>query len=70
MGLEEIRINNTAKSQATIAFDTDYSYIITQTEPFSIYDVSFFKNVSTGGNSYRARTNTFGGIGKIINSFT
>ena len=47
MGLEEIRILTT-EVPGTIAFDTDYSYIITQTEPFSIYDVSFFKNVSTG----------------------
>jgi hypothetical protein len=38
-----------------IGFDTTYAYNILPTSPYSIYDVSFYKNPSTSG-SYTAKT--------------
>jgi hypothetical protein len=46
MGLEDLNLNAT-QSPGTIAFDTVYSYSIQNTSPYSIYDVSFYKNPPT-----------------------
>lgn len=43
MGLRELNLNAT-QFPGTIAFDTTYSYNINTTFPYSIYDVSFYKN--------------------------
>lgn len=43
MGLEETRLNPTV-IPGTLGFDTTYSYIIGQVQPFVIHDVSFYKN--------------------------
>lgn len=47
MGLEELNINPSV-SPGTIAFDTRYSYNIATASPFSITDVSFYKNPPSG----------------------
>ncbi len=47
MGLEDI-ILLVNQFPGTMAFDTDYSYQISTSFPFGIYDVSFYKNPSTG----------------------
>lgn len=46
MGLEDLNLNAT-QFPGTIAFDTVYSYNILTTFPYSIYDVSFYKNPPT-----------------------
>ncbi len=43
MGLEDLILDSTDFVR-TMAFDTRYSYIININQPYSIYDVSFFKN--------------------------
>lgn len=47
MGLEDFVMSSNA-FPGTIAFDTKYSYNINTTFPYSIYDVSFYKNPQTG----------------------
>lgn len=47
MGLEDL-ILTINQYPGTLAFDTDYSYNISTTFPYSIYDVSFYKNPPTG----------------------
>ncbi len=47
MGLEDFN-NDSRPYPETIAFDTKYSYNITVTDPYPIYDISFYKNVATG----------------------
>lgn len=47
MGLEDL-ILTSSDFPATMAFDTDYSYIILNNYPYDIYDVSFYKNPTTG----------------------
>ncbi len=47
MGLEDLVID-TSQFPGTLAFDTKYSYNITANAPYSIYDVSFYKNPLTG----------------------
>lgn len=43
MGLEDF-VRDTSQFPGMVAFDTKYSYNINTTTPFSIYDVSFYKN--------------------------
>ncbi len=43
MGLEDLALVST-QFPGTIAFDTVYSYNISTSSPFNIYDVSFYKN--------------------------
>jgi hypothetical protein len=43
MGLEDL-VLSANQFPGTLAFDTVYSYNITTTAPYSIYDVSFYKN--------------------------
>jgi hypothetical protein len=43
MGLEDF-ITNLSQFPGTIAFDTTFSYNVTTAFPYSIYDVSFYKN--------------------------
>ncbi len=43
MGLEDLAIIST-QFPGTLAFDTTYSYNISTSSPFNIYDVSFYKN--------------------------
>jgi len=47
MGLEDLTLT-TSPFPGTIAFDQKYSYNILTNSPFSIYDVSFYKNPPTG----------------------
>lgn len=47
MGLEDFFIS-TAVFPGTIGFDTTYSYNILTASPYDTYDVSFYKNPSTG----------------------
>lgn len=47
MGLEDLNINAT-QFPGTLAFDTIYAYNIQTVFPYSIYDVSFYKNLPTG----------------------
>jgi len=47
MGLEDFTASST-QFPGTIAFDTTYSYNINTAFPYSIYDVSFYKNPPTG----------------------
>jgi len=49
MGLEDL-LSTTGAFPGTLAFDTTYSYNITLTDPYDIYDVSFFKNPPVSGN--------------------
>lgn len=56
MGLEQV--NLTALQFPTcLAFDTKYSYIITNSVPYTVYDVSFYKNLPTATyTNYVAKT--------------
>lgn len=57
MGLEEF-VRDSNAYPGTIAFDTVYSYNITTSEPFPIYDVSFYKNPSSATYpGYTQKTN-------------
>jgi hypothetical protein len=47
MGLEDFTVIS-SQFPNTIAFDTTYSYNINTTSPFLSYDISFYKNPSTG----------------------
>lgn len=47
MGLEDF-ISSSIQFPGTIAFDTTYSYNISTSFPYDIYDVSFYKNPPTG----------------------
>lgn len=47
MGLEELRLNPNLAPQ-TLAFDTKFSYLISQNFPFPSHDVSYYKNPPTG----------------------
>lgn len=47
MGLEEW-VETSSQFPGTLAFDTKYSYNITTTFPYRIYDVSFYKNPPNG----------------------
>lgn len=47
MGLEDF-ISTSTQFPGTLGFDTTYSYNITTAFPYSIYDVSFYKNPTTG----------------------
>lgn len=47
MGLEELNLTS-SPFPGTLAFDTTYSYNILTTFPYGIYDVSFYKNPTTG----------------------
>jgi hypothetical protein len=56
MGLEELNIVASV-FPGTLAFDTVYSYNISTASPYSIYDVSFYKNPATGAYpSYVAKS--------------
>ncbi len=58
MGLKDFFIS-TAAFPGTIAFDTKYSYNVLTPFPYSIYDVSFYKNPDTGTYpGYTRKTNT------------
>lgn len=46
MGLEDLNLQANV-FPGTLAFDTTYSYNILTTSPYSIYDVSFYKNPTT-----------------------
>ena len=54
MGLEDL-VLSTQEFPGTLAFDTKYSYNILTTAPYSIYDVSFYKNPPSSG-SYTHKT--------------
>jgi hypothetical protein len=58
MGLEDL-VSPTLIYPGVIAFDTVYSYYIPNTEPFTSYDVSFYKNppVSAALPGYIPKTN-------------
>lgn len=57
MGLEEISLTST-QFPGTLAFDTTYSYNINTALPYDIYDVSWYKNLSTGTyTGYTQKTN-------------
>lgn len=47
MGLEDF-ISTSTQFPGTLGFDTKYSYNISTVFPYSIYDVSFYKNPPTG----------------------
>lgn len=56
MGLEEL-VLNAAQFPQTLAFDTVYSYQISTASPYTIYDVSFYKNLpSSTYPSYVSKT--------------
>lgn len=56
MGLEDL-ILEVNQSPLTLAFDTTYSYRILNTSPYSIYDVTFYKNLATAFyTGYTAKT--------------
>jgi hypothetical protein len=46
MGIEDL-ILNANQFPGTLAFDTTYSYNVVNSSPYSIYDVSFYKNPPT-----------------------
>lgn len=57
MGLRELTINANI-FPGNIAFDTTYSYNMVNSSPYSIYDVSFYKNPPTGTyTNYVQKTN-------------
>ncbi len=57
MGLEDL-ILLVNQFPGTLAFDTTYSYNISTSFPYSIYDVSFYKNVATATyTGYTQKTN-------------
>lgn len=47
LGLEDFK-RNTSAFPGTIGFDTTYSYIIQTIAPYTAYDISFYKNLSSG----------------------
>lgn len=47
MGLENLELDSSLYPN-TLAFDTKYSYNVVISAPYSIYDVSFYKNPPTG----------------------
>lgn len=47
LGLEDF-VRDTNQFPGTLGFDTTYSYNISTAAPYSIYDVSFYKNPPTG----------------------
>lgn len=49
MGIEDL-YTSSSHFPGNITFDTTYSYNITTTTPFNIYDVSFYKNPATNAN--------------------
>lgn len=51
MGLEDLVLQGN-QFPNVMGFDTKYSYFITSTEPYSSYDVSFYKNPATGPAGY------------------
>jgi hypothetical protein len=51
MGLEDLELNPN-ENPGTLAFDTTYAYNISTTNPYPIYDVSFYKNIATGTTGY------------------
>ena len=58
MGLEDLDLTDSQFS-LNLAFDTKYSYNISPLFPYTIYDVSYFKNVTTGTYSgYTQKTTT------------
>jgi len=46
MGLEDFQPNPNV-NLSTLAFDTKYSYAISNNQPYNIHDVSFYKNLAT-----------------------
>lgn len=57
MGLEDL-ILGINQFPGTLGFDTTYSYNINTTSPYSIYDVSFYKNLVSGTyTGYIQKTN-------------
>lgn len=54
MGLEDL-VLSASQFPGTLGFDTVYSYNINTTFPYSIYDVSFYKNPPTSG-AYTEKT--------------
>jgi hypothetical protein len=55
MGFEDLIIDNTT-GVGNLTFDTTYSYNVKTIFPYSIYDVSFYKNPPTSG-TYTQKTN-------------
>ena len=60
MGIEDLNLTST-QFPGNILFDTKYAYNILTVSPFSIYDISFYKNPPTGtaglGGDYVQKTN-------------
>lgn len=57
MGLEDLSLSPSS-FPGTIGFDSKFSYNISTTSPYNIYDVSFYKNPSTGTYiGYTQKTN-------------
>lgn len=58
MGLRDL-ILNVNQFPGTLAFDTKYSYNINKTSPYSVYDVSFYKNPAASADlpGYIPKTN-------------
>jgi len=58
MGIEDFTINGASQFPNLIGFDTTYSYNLSNTNPPSIYDVSFYKNppVSASLPGYTPKT--------------
>ena len=57
MGLEDLNLTAT-QFPGNIAFDTTYAYNVLGSAPYTIYDVSFYKNPATATyTSYTAKTN-------------
>lgn len=54
MGIEDLALTST-QFPGNLLFDTDYSYNLLSTTPYSIYDVSFYKNPPSSG-SYVAKS--------------
>ena len=55
LGLRDLEVSNTV-FPGTLGFDTTYAYNILHTSPYSIYDVSFYKNPASAG-SFVSKTN-------------
>lgn len=47
MGLENLEVTN-SKFPTCVAFDTKYSYIISNSSPYPVHDTNFFKNPPSG----------------------
>lgn len=57
MGLEDLNLS-AVQFPGNLAFDTTYAYNIVSSSPYTIYDVSFYKNPATGTYpSYVQKTN-------------